>query len=101
MRGVYLQDASAPIPFFRPDSLYRRPEWMDEPRGPDVSPDFRWYPGVSFLQLLLDMAIGLAVPIGHGHLYAAAHYIDAWVAVTEPEGWTPEEIARLKARFTR
>ena len=44
------------------------------------------------------MAIGLAVPIGHGHYFAPQHYIDAWVAVTAPEGWTPAEIERLKAR---
>jgi uncharacterized membrane protein len=101
MRIVYLQYASDPITFFRSDSLYRRPEWMDEPRGPDVSPELRWYPGVTFLQLLLDMAIGLAVPMGHGHLFAPEHYVDAWEAVTEPEGWTPEQIARLKAHFAR
>ena len=74
---------------------------MAAPRGPDVSPELRWYPVVTFLQLLLDMAVGLAVPIGHGHLYAHAHYIDAWLAVTAPEGWTPEEIARLKALFAK
>jgi uncharacterized membrane protein len=101
LRIVYLQYASDPITFFRPDSLYRRPAWMDEPRGPDVSPELRWYPGVTFLQLLLDMAIGLVVPMGYGHLFAPEHYIDAWEAVTEPEGWTPEEIDRLKAHFAQ
>ncbi len=97
MRIVYLQYASDPITFFRPDSLWRRPEWMEDPVGPDVSKELRWYPVVTFLQLLLDMGIGLAVPMGHGHLYAPQHYIDAWVAVTAPEGWTAEEIDRLKA----
>ena len=72
---------------------------MKQPRGPVVSPELRWYPFVTFLQLGLDMAIGLAVPIGHGHYYAPEHYIDAWVAVTDPPGWTPEDIDRLKAHF--
>ena len=27
----------------------------------------------------------LAVPIGHGHYYAPQHYVDAWVAVTDPQ----------------
>jgi uncharacterized membrane protein len=45
------------------------------------------------------MAIGLNVPIGHGHYFAPAHYIDAWQAVTEPPDWTPAEIARLKAHI--
>ena len=99
MRIVYLQYASDPITFFSPSALYREPDWMDPPRGPDVSPELRWYPVVTFLQLALDMAVGLTVPIGHGHYFAPAHYINAWIAVTAPEGWTPEEIERLKASF--
>ena len=99
MRIVYLQYASDPITFFSPGSFYRKPDWMNPPIGPDVSPELRWYPAVTFLQLMLDMAVGLAVPIGHGHYFAPAHYIDAWDAVTAPEGWTPEAIDRLKARF--
>jgi uncharacterized membrane protein len=99
MRLVYLQYASDPITFFSPDSFYRKPDWMNAPVGPDVSPELRWYPVVTFLQLALDMAVGLMVPIGHGHYFAAPHYVDAWVAVTAPAGWTPEEIERLKAKF--
>ena len=41
--------------------------------------------------------LALAVPIGHGHYYAPQHYVDAWVAVTEPQGWSAEDIERLKA----
>jgi uncharacterized membrane protein len=100
MRIVYLQYASDPVVFFEPASFYGQPAWLDEPRGPDVSPDLRWYPIVTFMQLLLDMAIGLAVPIGHGHLYAHAHYIDAWLAVTAPEGWPSNEVERLKQLFS-
>ena len=99
LRLVYLQYASDPITFFSPGSLWRKPDWMNAPVGPDVSPELRWYPVVTFLQLGLDMAVGLAVPRGHGHDYAPGHYIDAWVAVTAPERWTPADIDRLKARF--
>lgn len=99
VRIVYLQYASDPVVFFETASLWREPAWMKAPVGPDVSPELRWYPVVTFLQLLLDMAIGLAVPIGHGHLYAPEHYIDGWVAVTEPAGWSPAEIERLKQYF--
>ncbi len=97
MRIVFLQYASDPITFFTPDALWRKPDWMNAPVGPDVSPELRWYPVVTLLQLGLDMAVGLAVPIGYGHYFAPQHYVDAWVAVTEPEGWTPDEIERLKA----
>ncbi len=99
MRLVYLQYASDPITFFSPDSLYRRPDWMNAPVGPDVSTELRWYPVVTFLQLILDMAIGLHVPMGYGHLFAPAHYIDAWIEVTAPQGWDPNSVERLKAHF--
>ncbi len=99
MRIVYLQYASDPIVFFEPRALYREPDWMRAPRGPDVSPELRWYPLVTVLQLLFDVVIGTASPIGHGHVYAAEHYIDAWVAVTDVQGWPDGEIARLKQHF--
>lgn len=101
MRIVYLQYASDPITFFSYASFWRKPDWMGAPRGPDVSPELRWYPVVTGLQLALDMAIGLAVPTGFGHDYAPEHYIDAWIAVTAPEGWSPEDVDRLKARLHR
>ena len=59
MRIVYLQYASDPITFFSPSALLAQAR-LDERRrvGPDVSPELRWYPVVTFLQLVLDMAIG-------------------------------------------
>ena len=99
MRLVYLQSASDPSSCFTPDALWRKPDWMNAPVGPDVSPELRWYPVVTFLQVGLDMAVGLMVPRGHGHDYAPEHYIDAWTAVTAPEGWTPGDLERLKAHF--
>jgi uncharacterized membrane protein len=99
MRLVYLQYASDPVTFFEPAALWREPAWMKQPRGPDVSDELYWYPVVTFLQLLLDLAIGLQVPIGHGHLYAPEHYVDAWNAVTAPAGWSAAELDALKAHF--
>ncbi|WP_019625922.1 alpha/beta-hydrolase family protein [Thioalkalivibrio sp. ALJT] len=95
MRIVYLQYASDPITFFEPQALYRQPEWMQAPRGPDVSPDLTWYPVITMLQLLVDLAIGDDAPRGYGHVYAAEHYIDAWRVVTAAE-WSEDAIARLK-----
>jgi uncharacterized membrane protein len=99
MRIVYLQYASDPIVFFEPASLYHRPAWLEAPRGPDVSPEVRWYPIVTFLQLVLDMAVSLHVPPGHGHRYAPEHYIDAWQAAIDPPGWNADGIDTLKAHF--
>ncbi len=100
MRIVYLQYASDAVTFFDPLSFYRAPAWMAEPRGPDVSPEFRWYPVVTFLQLLLDLATATQTPMGYGHVYAPEHYIDAWIQITNVN-WPPDEIARLKHQFAR
>ena len=99
MRIVYLQYASDPIVFYDPYSFYRQPAWMAVPRGPDVSPDFQWYPVVTFLQLTLDMAMATTTPMGLGHVYAGEHYIDPWIAVTDVTDWSAADIARLKEKF--
>ena len=96
MRILYLQYASDSVTFFSPLGFYRTPDWMKEPRGPDISPELRWYPVVTMLQLLVDMAFATTTPLGYGHLYAPEHYVEAWREVTEPEGWSETEIARLK-----
>ncbi len=44
---------------------------------------------------------GLSFAAGYGHEIAAEHYIDAWVALTEPEDWSAPELERLKAHFRR
>ena len=97
-RIAFLQYASDPITFFSPGSAWKEPEWMFEPRGPDVSPDLRWFPLVTMLQLAADMMMGTA-PKGFGHEYAPTDYINAWLALTEPEGWTESELERLRALF--
>jgi uncharacterized membrane protein len=96
LRIIYLQYASDPITFFEPEVFYRSPEWLEDPRGPDVSDRVRWYPIVTMLQLLADLAVGDTAPVGYGHVYAAEDYIDAWIEVTDPTGWTDDEVQRLK-----
>ena len=100
MRFVYLQYASDPVTFFDQRYLYREPEWIMPPRGPDVSREMRWYPVVTVLQLGVDIAMATTAPIGHGHVYAPAHYIDAWIEVTDVQGWSASEIARLKRHLS-
>lgn len=96
LRIVYLQYASDPITFFSPGALYREPDWLSGERGPDVSPRLRWFPFVTMLQLAADIAAADNAPVGYGHVYATEHYIDAWVAASAPEGWSGEDIERLK-----
>ncbi|WFU45158.1 alpha/beta-hydrolase family protein [Bradyrhizobium sp. CB82] len=96
LRVVYLQYASDPIVLFDYRDAYRAPAWMLAPRGPDVSPELRWYPVVTMLQLALDMAVATNTAMGFGHVYAPEHYVDAWVAVTEVQDWSADALARLK-----
>lgn len=96
MRVVYLQYASDPIVLFDYRDAYRPPAWMTAPRGPDVSPELRWYPVITMLQLALDMAVANGTPMGYGHVYAPEHYVDAWVAVADIRHWSPDALARLK-----
>ena len=100
MRIAYLQYASDAITFFDPRDFYREPAWMKTPRGPDVAPELRWYPVVTMLQLGLDMAVAASTPLGYGHVYAPAHYIDTWIAVTDVKGWSSDDLARLKQHLT-
>lgn len=97
-RIAYLQYASDPITFFEPEAFWREPEWLRAPRGPDVSPQLRWYPVVTMLQLLADLTTGSA-PTGYGHEIAAEHYIDAWAALSEPPDWEEQQLSRLRDYF--
>lgn len=95
-RIAYLQYGSDPMTFFTVDSLVREPAWLQAPRAFDVSPALRWFPVVTTMQLLADMAVANTTPPGYGHNFAAAHYIDAWLALLEPPGWTASMVAQLK-----
>lgn len=98
LRILFLQHASDPIVFYTAASLWRAPEWMREPPAPDVSPRLSFTPIVTQLQLGLDMLISTSTPPGFGHIYDAEEYIDGWISVSSPEGWTTQDTARLKAR---
>lgn len=98
-RFVYIQHASDPMVFFSPDLLFEKPQWLIGERGPDISPDFEWYPIITFLQIAFDIQVSGRVPVGFSHVYSASSYIDGWLAVTNPQGWNLEEIERLKREF--
>jgi len=97
MRLVFLQYPSDPIVFYDPRSLWRPPVWMTEPPGDGVSHHLRFVPIVTQFQLAVDMALSTTTPAGYGHSYYAHDYIEPWVQVTAPEGWSAEDTTRLKA----
>jgi len=90
VRLLYLQHANDPVTWFSFDLALHKPDWLKERRGGNVSPDTRWYPIVTFLQIGLDQAIAGSAPVGQGHYYTdtTAH---AWAAVAPIENWTAEK----------
>ncbi len=97
MRFVYLQYASDPIVFLDTKSMWRKPEWLNSPRGPDVAPELRWIPVITFLQTAYDAMTATTTPDGTGHVYAADHYLTAWQVMTEPQDWSDAEIEKLRS----
>jgi uncharacterized membrane protein len=93
---LYMQHASDPVVWWSPKLLTRQPDWLSEPRGPDVSPVMRWYPVVTFFQVTVDQFFGVTVPQGHGHNYAS-EMAASWAYVVPPPGWTADQTARLQA----
>lgn len=99
LRVIYLQHASDPMAFFSPSLAYRRPAWLDGERGPDVSPYFRWFPLVTFLQVGFDVPMATVAPLGYAHNYAPEEYIEAWIEATSPQAWDQRDTDALKAKF--
>ncbi|MFR9727235.1 alpha/beta hydrolase [Streptomyces sp. MS19] len=93
-RVVYLQNASDPVVWWSPDLLFQRPDWLDEPLGPDVTSAIDWFPFVSFWQTTVDMAVSYGAPAPHGHRYGA-NPVFAWAAISPPDGWTATDSERL------
>lgn len=92
---LYLQHPSDPVVWWSPDLITHEPDWLKEPRGYDVSPNFHWYPVITFLQVGVDQFFSTKAPVGHGHNYANS-YAYAWAAVARPAGWTDAQTASLQ-----
>lgn len=95
-RVAYLQHATDPITWLNPELIWSSPEWLGDSRASDVSPAMRWIPGVTALQVLVDMLMGESVPARHGHNYGDVVF-DAWAAVTGDGELTPAAQERVRA----
>jgi uncharacterized membrane protein len=93
---VYMQNSSDPVVWWNPSLLWQRPSWLDGERGPDVTHDMHWYPGITFWQTTVDLVFANKAPIGHGHVYKSAT-VDGWAALAPPPGWTVADTLRLRA----
>jgi len=78
------------------DLLLHEPDWLREPRGPDVSPSMRWYPFVTWAQVSVNQFVATLVPAGHGHNYGNM-MVSAFDELLSPPGWGDDKTAALQA----
>lgn len=95
-RVLYLQHASDPVTWWSPDLLLQRPDWLEEPRGPDVDDAMTWIPFVTFGQVTADLALGFGTPPGTGHIFSGQHAY-GWDHVLGTD-WPDEQLAELSRR---
>lgn len=96
-RILYLQHATDPVTWLGPELLWRSPEWLEAgQRAPDISPSMIWIPGVTAIQVTVDMLMGEAVPAHHGHNYGNV-VTAGWRAVTGDAGLDDAAVARIEA----
>jgi uncharacterized membrane protein len=51
--------------------------------------------------VLIDLPAAGSVPEGFGHLYTRQANADAWIAVTEPDGWTETDTKDLEEHLSQ
>lgn len=90
---VYLQHASDPVVWWSLGLAWHKPDWLAEPRGPDVPSKMQWYPFVTFWQVSADLIVTGTAP-GYGHSYGTEAPA-AWAAILHPPGWTSAQTAKL------
>lgn len=100
-RVVYLQHATDPVVWWSPQLLTRRPDWLAEPRAPDVSPQMTWLPAITFWQLTTDLVFATDLPPGQGHHYGPAESAAAWAHILAPPDWTDEDARRYRDAVQR
>jgi uncharacterized membrane protein len=94
-RLLYLQHASDPVVWWYWSIMWSRPDWLAEPRGPDVNTASFWFPFVTWAQVTVDQFHGTGVPNGHGHNYGNM-MVSAWEQLGNPPGWTADDTVRLQ-----
>ena len=95
-RVVYLQHASDPVVFFSPSLFWREPDWLlDGQRGVELSDEFQYTQLITGWQVMMDLPAAGSIPEGYGHLYSKQANAEAWIAVTQPDGWSDDDTERL------
>jgi uncharacterized membrane protein len=95
---VFLQHADDPIVWWDWETMFREPDWLEEPLDPAVNPAMTWTPVTTFLHLAVDMAVSNDFDEDHGHKYGTQP-ASGWYAVVQPEGWDLDRLADLRERL--
>ena len=94
-RVLYVHHPSDPVGNANLESLWRRPEWTEQPKGYDIPARVGWFPIVTGFQEVADLVAGFSAPSGYGHNYGI-DFAAGWAAVAPPEGWTTADTVRLQ-----
>ncbi len=95
-RVLYLQHATDPVTWLDPALIWRAPEWLQPgQRADDVSPAMVWIPGVTAVQVVVDMLMGEAVPARHGHNYGDV-IVHGWQEVAGDAGLDAAAVQRVQ-----
>lgn len=84
-RVVFAQHASDPVVWYNVPLMIREPDWLRERAGEDVSPNMRYTPFVTYLQILADLPMAGTAPGGHGHTYEE-ELVPIWLSLLGLEG---------------
>lgn len=95
-RVLYMVHPSDAITWWSTDLMLHRPDWLEEPRGADVSDQTRWLPFVTFWQVSADLGLAMEPGPGYGHNFAGEH-VDAWAQVLDVPDWTPKRAEVVRA----
>lgn len=60
-----------------------------------------WVPVITMWQVAADLPAAGSVPEGFAHLYQMVENADAWIAMTDPDGWTDEDTVQLNLFLTQ
>ena len=102
-RIAYLQHGSDPVVFFNSGLAFSIPDWLfyEDQRPPDVSSEMVWVPVITMWQVAADLLAAGSVPEGYAHLYQMVENADAWIAMTDPHGWTDKDTVQLNRFLTQ
>ncbi|ANJ25583.1 alpha/beta hydrolase [Agromyces aureus] len=93
---AYLQHANDPVTWLGLELIWTEPDWLKPgQRADEVSDSMRWIPGVTALQVVIDMFMGESVPASHGHNYGDV-VLDGWRAITGDGDLDVAALARIQ-----